>query len=356
MTFDELKSRLRQIEPSDRTGARFLWRKGWNQYGRRNYSGALAYWSGLKKLYPENSFARSGRYWSARSHEHLGNRQRAETIYREITAVATTDFYRRHALARLGRDPTPSERLTTHPAEAWPEDPRLARAQLLSDLGLDDLALKELAALERRVDSRAFHAVRAITLARQGKRRDSIHTLRGAFPNLGGPHQSSVPERALQLYYPLDFHDLVHKYAGRHKLSTHLLMGMIRQESAFDPTARSWAGAKGLMQVMPATGRELARRIGLPYNTGRLTDPEFSIQLGTAYFRQVLDIFDGNEELALAGYNGGPNRIRRLWRRAGSDPELDRFLEALHLKETTTYVKRVVLFSDSYRQLYGDIG
>lgn len=347
---------LRRLEPSDLTGARFLWRKGWSQYGDRNYSGAIGYWSRLEQLYPESSFARSGRYWSARAHEHLGNRERAATIYREITAVETTDFYRRHALVRLGEDPTPVQGPPLQPIEPWPEDPRLDRALLLSELGLDDLALTELAGLKNRSDSRAYHALQALILARQGKRRDSIRAVREVFPNLGGPYQSSVPERALYLYYPLDYHGLVDKYARRQNLSSHLVLGMIRQESAFDPTARSWAGARGLMQLMPATGRELARRIGLRYSTRRLTDPEFSIRLGTTYFRQVLELFDGNEELALAGYNGGPYRIKRLWRLAGSNQELDRFLEGLHLEETTTYVKRVVLFADSYRQLYRQVG
>ena len=85
---------------------------------------------------------------------------------------------------------------------------------------------------------------------------------------------------------------------------------MIRQESAFDPQARSRAGARGLMQLMPATAREWAQRLGLPYSTARLHDPDYSIRLGTAYFANVLNLFDGTTELALAGYNGGPTRIR----------------------------------------------
>ncbi len=67
-------------------------------------------------------------------------------------------------------------------------------------------------------------------------------------------------------------------------------------------------------------------------------------------------MFDGNVELALAGYNGGPYRIKRLWRQAGANPELDRFVEGLSLEETKTYVKRIVLFSNSYRDLYNQPG
>ena len=104
------------------------------------------------------------------------------------------------------------------------------------------------------------------------------------------------------------------------------------------------------------TGRELAGRLGLRYSADRLSDPDYNIRLGALYIRQVLDMFDGNVELALAGYNGGPYRIKRLWRQAGTDPELDRFIDGLSLDETKTYVKRIVLFSNSYRLLYNQPG
>jgi soluble lytic murein transglycosylase len=85
-----------------------------------------------------------------------------------------------------------------------------------------------------------------------------------------------------------------------------------------------------------------------------LHDPDFSVRLGTRYFRQVLDMFGGNQELALAGYNGGPYRIKKLWRQAGSNPELDRFVEGLSLEESKTYVKRILLFEDTYQRLYSE--
>jgi soluble lytic murein transglycosylase len=110
------------------------------------------------------------------------------------------------------------------------------------------------------------------------------------------------------------------------------------------------------MQLMPSTGRELARRLQLPFSLSRLHDPGYSLQLGTAYFRQMLGMFDGRVELALAGYNGGPGRISRLWRAAGPQAELDRFLEGLSVGESKVYVKRILLLADSYRSLYPDLG
>jgi soluble lytic murein transglycosylase-like protein len=228
----------------------------------------------------------------------------------------------------------------------------LARGRWLSDIGLHDLALVETEGLGAEAEPRALWAQIAVILARSGERRESIQQLARAFPALGKAQQYRVPADALELYYPLDYRPLIEQRAREQNLSPYLVFAMIRQESAFDASARSWAGARGLMQLMPATGREVAQRLGLPFSTSRLEDPDFSIQLGTRYFRQVLDMFDGNEVLALAGYNGGPYRIKKLWRQAGSNPELDRFLDGLPLEETKTYVKRILLFEDSYNKLY----
>ncbi len=357
--FDEAMEELRELrrfEPTDTTGARHLWRGGWSEYNQRNLSGAIGYWSELEGLYPENRYARSGRYWSARAHGRLGNTARATSLYQALTASDTTDFYRRHALSRLGGQPVPNSTSASTSTEPWPRDPLLARARWLTDLALDELALMELEPLEPLSDARAFQGLKAIVLARLGQRRESIHLLSATFPGLGGPHQASIPIEARQMYYPLDFQELVNRHAEAHDLPAALVLAMIRQESAFDPSARSWAGARGLMQLMPATGRELARRIGVKYSTERLSDPNFSIRLGTTYFSQVLEMFEGNEALALAGYNGGPYRIKRLWRKSGSNAELDYFIEGLSLPETTTYVKRILLFADSYRQLYHGLG
>ncbi len=349
----EVLRRLRRIAPADATGARHLWQLGWSDYRDRNYSGAIGYWSELAALYPEDRLARSARYWTGRAHEALGSRSRAHEIYREVAAAETTDFYRKAALARLGGEAAPAAPQPARPTEPWPEDASLARARLLSDLGLDDLALSELDLLAAEPERRAWLCLRGLVLARQGKRRDSIHHLWQAYPMLGGAYQTAVPQAALRLYYPLDYGAAVARHAGRQGLAPHLVFAMIRQESAFDAGAVSRAGARGLMQLMPATARELARQLGVAFSNDRLLDAEYSIQLGTTYFRQVSQMFGGVTELALAGYNGGPSRIRRLWREYPSS-EIDSFLEGLSIEETKSYVKRVVLFTDSYRTLYPD--
>ncbi|MES1243558.1 MAG: lytic transglycosylase domain-containing protein [Acidobacteriota bacterium] len=344
----EVLRQLRKISPSDTTGAEHLWKRGWNEYVRANPSGAVGYWTELYALYPEDSNGRRGRYWTGRAFEALGETERAQQIYREVAAADTTDFYRKNALARLrGQAPSADER----GLEAWPEDPVLQRARLLTDLGLEDLAMAELGALSEKADPRAVQALQALIEGRQGTRRKSVQTIRKAFPALGTPYQATLPEEARRLYYPMEFQDTIRTWAARNRLPLHLVLGIIRQESAFDTQAQSSAGARGLMQLMPATARELAGKAGLDYTHEKLSDPAFNIRLGTTYFSQVMDMFDHNVELSLAGYNGGPYRIKRLWKESGGR-ELDRFLESLSIEESKVYVKRILLLSDSYKQLY----
>jgi soluble lytic murein transglycosylase len=162
-----------------------------------------------------------------------------------------------------------------------------------------------------------------------------------------------VPVEARRLYYPIAFEDDIRAAALRADVPPSLVYGIIRQESAFDITAMSHVGARGLMQLMPATGREVATKLGLGFNDAKLDEPAYNVRLGAAYFGQLMDMFDGRTELALAGYNGGPYRIKRLWREAGPSAEIDYFMESLPIEESRSYVKWVLLFSDSYSQMYG---
>jgi soluble lytic murein transglycosylase len=165
-----------------------------------------------------------------------------------------------------------------------------------------------------------------------------------------------VPAELLFAYYPLTYGDEIRACARETGLPANLIAGIIRQESAFDPRATSPVGARGLMQLMPDTAREMSRKVGFAYSPAGLYDPTTSVHLGATYFRELLNDFGGNVELALAGYNGGPNRIQRLWTESGPNPRLDDFLETLSLDESRNYVKRILVLADSYRQLYPSLG
>ncbi len=356
-----LLHQLVKVAPGDTIGARPLWERGWREYQGGNWSGAIGYWSELRDLYPTISYARSAQYWSARAFEKLGDRERALAAYHELTRADTADFYSRQVALRLSgasavlapgrdvRDGRDAQR------EEWPRDPLIERARWLSDLALDKLAAAELERVAPAADERAVAALKGLLLARSGAYRESLGELRKAFPRLATAHQETVPRAALELFYPRAFSDEVTRVAGEQSLPASLVFGIVHQESGFDPVAKSRSGARGLMQIMPSTGKELARRLGMSYSAQMLFEPDYSLRLGTTYFRQMLAMFDNRVELALAGYNSGPGRIQRLWREQKSSGEVDRFLEGLSIDESRNYVKRILVLAESYRSLYSDL-
>jgi soluble lytic murein transglycosylase len=351
----ELLHKLAKVAPGDTLGARPLWERGWREYQSGNWSGAVGYWSELRDLYPAISYARSAQYWSGRAFEKLGDRERSLATFAELTRADTADFYSRQASLRLAGAPAAAAPERDAQREDWPTDRRIERARWLSELALDKLAGAELDHVAPTADARAVDALRGLILARSGAHRESLRELRKAFPRLATAHQETVPRAALELYYPRPYSDQVLRLAREQSLPPSLVFGIVHQESGFDPAAKSRSGARGLMQLMPSTGKEVARRLGMSFSTQRLFEPEYSLRLGTTYFRQMLGIFDNRVELALAGYNGGPGRIGRLWREQQSAGEIDRFLEGLSIVESRNYVKRILVLAESYRSLYSDL-
>jgi soluble lytic murein transglycosylase len=132
-----------------------------------------------------------------------------------------------------------------------------------------------------------------------------------------------------------------------------LVLGITRQESGFDPTVRSGADARGMMQLLPSTAQVVARRMGVSYSASRLYEPDLNMQLGSAYLGQIVDRFSGSYVMAIAGYNAGPGRPSQ-WTafcgdpRGGTQDPLD-FIECIPFGETRNYVMRVLEGMQVYR-------
>lgn len=175
--------------------------------------------------------------------------------------------------------------------------------------------------------------------------------LRGEGRLLAGPWRG-LPRSLLARYLPLLWRDEVGRAAAAAGVPPWVLAALVRQESAWNPQARSPAGAVGLAQAMPATARELIRARQYPQSWGRqLTDPEINLTLGARLLADWRSRFNGSWTAALASYNGGERRVRAAWERAGrrDGPE---FVEGIEMPETWDYVHRVVLFAEGYRLLY----
>jgi len=176
--------------------------------------------------------------------------------------------------------------------------------------------------------------------------------IKRALPEIGTAEEGRVPEAWRRLYYPIEEGGILAARAKEAEVDPAVLRGLVRQESVFDARAKSHAGAVGLMQLMPATAKSLSRSVlHSRYRNDFLYDPGANAALGAAYLKRLIDQFGGSTVLALAAYNGGPSRIARI---ARENPRLaeDELFETIPLFETRDYVRRVLLYSESYRELY----
>lgn len=266
---------------------------------------------------------------------------------RALVSEPVDDLYSRWSRQRLGLPPASPPPLQPDVAPAPPP----SAVGWLLDRGEPHLALEE---WQRDASDHApgpAQAVAAAVLAESlGRRHDAIRWLRRGVPELGGIDTLSAPGNAVRLYLPLEWTAELTSAAREHGLPPWLLAGVARQESTFLPTARSAAGATGLLQLMPGTAAGHARALGVERPVD-LTDAAVNLRLGARELADLIRLF-GALEPALAAYNAGPSRVRRWWRRWDDPREL---AEAIPIPETYGYVRRVVYLTDAYRVAYADV-
>lgn len=231
---------------------------------------------------------------------------------------------------------------------------RTVRAGLLAKAALDNYAEQELRHYSRSGGPAPVVAMKLADLAaKQGKHDRGIRLIKGTFPGYLYIPFDSAPSEFWKLAYPMPYREGIEKYARSQGLDPFLVAGLIRQESEFNPRALSRVKAHGLMQVMPATGRDLARRLGIkPFTTARLFEPDVSLQMGTFHFKDWLKASNGQIEVTLAAYNAGKSRADR-WLAKGNYREPSEYVENIPFTETREYVQAVIRNADLYRRLYG---
>lgn len=163
-----------------------------------------------------------------------------------------------------------------------------------------------------------------------------------------------LSEKLIETQYPIKYQEWVEKYAEEFSLEKELVYAIIRSESKFDPYAVSNTGAKGLMQIQEETAKDCIRELKLSnIKIQDLLEPEFNIHLGCYYFSKLLKRYHGNQELAIAAYNGGPGNVEKWLKNEAYTNEKG---ELVHIPfpETRNYVKRVKKACEMYHRLYTD--
>lgn len=336
------------------------WHVLWDRYRNEDFDGLAAEFERVAREHPGEFMAGQFLYFAGRARERTADPSGAAALYREVFLGYQNSFYGRRAGERLAALGVPGA------LESPIEDPRLlmdrfrfrrtaeaARIELLYAAGLGERARSAAvhAARAGLPDDSAFEAVNAWLLSESDKVIPAIQALGRAAPFHTSAAGEALPAAWRQIQYPLRYAKELRSRADHWKLNPYLVAGLIRQESAFVARTRSSVGARGLMQVMPATGRALARLEGIRFQTSRLYEPTVSIRFGTRYLRQILDEFADRPELALAGYNAGPHRVRRWTGRDYTLPA-EQFIEEIPFTETRNYVKLVMRNEALYRRLY----
>jgi len=163
----------------------------------------------------------------------------------------------------------------------------------------------------------------------------------------------TAPDKFWRLAFPLPYRKQLEDFCRPLSLDPFLVAALIRQESEFNPKAVSRANARGLTQVMPTTGKQLSRKLGIRgYRTNMLFSPDTNLKIGTYYLKVLSDELEGKLEAALASYNAGKSRVV-TWLGSGSYHEPAEFVESIPFKETRNYVESVLRNAEVYRRLYG---
>jgi soluble lytic murein transglycosylase len=178
-----------------------------------------------------------------------------------------------------------------------------------------------------------------------------MRALKKALPYAASASIKSIPLAYWHILFPKAWWETIKTESARNNLDPYFVASLIRQESEFNPSAISYANAYGLMQLLPSTGKQMAREEGLThFQTFQLLDPETNIRLGTRYLREMLDNVGGVPEYAMAAYNAGDGRVAD-WKAAGPYSGIDEFVESIPFTQTREYVEAILRNEETYRAI-----
>ncbi len=274
------------------------------------------------------------RYWTARILEATGDKDQARGIYEAL--AQDRSYYGFLAADRIGAPYS----MQHESVEASPEEvsamlarPGIQMAQELYRMGQVIDARRQWNWTTRNMNNREL-AVAAVIARQWGWHDRAILTV-----------ARSDQQGDLELRFPVLYRDVIETNATRYGIDPSWVYGVVRQESAFVVDARSQAGALGLMQLMPSTARRAGRKLNIRTNRA-LLDIENNLRLGVSYLKDVLGRNDGNEVLATASYNAGPNRVSTWMPKNTMDADI--WVETIPFGETRDYVKNVMSYTTVY--------
>jgi len=375
---------LQRLYPGDDGADNAMFQAAILYYQDKRFAEARVVCEELLNRYPASDVASAARFWAAKAALMAGRPDLAEPHLRALAEGQAADYYALRATSILHAQdailpPTGNlllaadeagERATClswliawanhgepYPFDRLPddlaEDLDFRKGQAFAALGLMEEAAERFSAVRARWNDAPLALFQMAEYLRDaGLYRQSIACAERVIALSPPGARSDVPRYLHRLAYPTYFAELILDHAARNGLDPLLLFAVVRQESRFDPAAGSWAGALGLMQVIPPTGEWIALQLGeRGFRREDLLRPMVNVRFGAWYLARQMRDFGGDPLAALAAYNGGPG-YARLWLSQMQDYDPDLFVETIPVAETQTYLKAILGQYAAYRSIY----
>lgn len=313
-----------------------------------------------------HSSAGAALYFLGRQYERAGDAAVARACYQKLNSALENHYYamlaRQHLMSPAAKAAPPAEfsrflsgirfaspaPIPTEPTAITQS--RIERSRLLRSAGLTDLADSELR-YGARTDCQSPLIGLELAAAAEAPHQ-AMRIMKSLSPEYLSLSTPAAPRKFWELLFPMPWREDLLQTAAQRELDPYLLAGLIRQESEFNPKAVSHAKAYGLTQVRPGTGRQYARKAGVPrFTTAALYQPAINLKIGSQILRSMLDAQGGKVEQTLASYNAGPRRVVE-WMAWSTYREPAEFVESIPFTETRDYVQAVLRNAEMYRRLY----
>ena len=320
-------------------------------------------------LYPGGNETSAALYWRGRLAEEDNQPGMARAYYQKLSDRFKNYYYTELGRERLARIPPIAippgkyplldrippldhgEKVTLSDPPA--DDLHLQKAELLGNGGLVDFAVRELQAAASADGGNWGPAETAQLYIDTGHYDRAIEVMKHSVPSYFAVDIPTLPRVYWEALFPRPYWADLKRFSVANGLDPYLVASLIRQESEFNPLAVSRANAVGLMQLLPKTGKAVAHEVELKrYNPTQLFTPAVNLQLGTRYFRGMVNKFGGSFEHALAAYNAGSDRVEE-WMGQGPYRDSPEFVESIPFTETREYVQAILRNAAVYKQLYG---
>jgi soluble lytic murein transglycosylase len=369
--YDQALDAFREAQQRFPTGAHASyahWKAAWLTLRQGRNEDAKKAFEEQIALYPSGAETPAALYWRARLAEEDNQPAMARALYQKLSDRYRNYYYAELARYRMKHLPETAEAPTQYAlldrippldstgkvadSEAPTDELHVQKAQLLGNGGLVDFAVRELQAAAAADGGSWGPAETAHLYDETGHYDQAIEVMKHSAPNYFALDIPDLPRKYWEALFPKAYWSDLKRWAAANGLDPYLVASLIRQESEFNPNAVSRANAVGLMQLLPKTGKLVAKEVKLKrYTASQLYTPAVNLQLGTRYFRGMVDKF-GGFEYALAAYNAGSDRVEE-WLGQGKYRDPQEFVESIPFTETREYVQAILRNASVYKQLYG---